>query len=183
MTAPIVEGFSVTHAAILDGTSGAEISTLYGCRTGTLDVDSDSFDNTGDDQVLSTWQWFNFATVTVDSGFLPYSTAALLTGAAITSSGAAPNDTWSIPIWNVSALNQQRRPLLLRCASRKSTGESNRFIDFVMYQVQFAPFKFDGPKYKDGLVVTYTGKCLMSKTDEKGQALTEQAIGRIVSHG
>lgn len=181
MTAPIVEGFSVTHAAILNGTTGAELADIYGCRTGTLDVDSDSFDNTGDDQVLSTWQWFNFATVTIDSGFMPYATMALLTGATIISSGTAPNDYWTLPMWNVGALNQQRRPLLLRCASKTSAG-AVRSLDFVMYQVQFAPFKFDGPKYKDGLVVTYSGKCLMSSVDERGQALTEQAIGRIISH-
>jgi hypothetical protein len=181
VTVPIVEGFSVTRASVLDGTTGAETAQIYGCRTGTLDIDSDSFDNTGDDTVLSTWQWFNFATVTIESGFLPYTTLALLTGATISSSGTAPNDWWHIPVWNISALNQQRRPLLLRCSSRSLTA-SNRFLDFVMYQVQFAPFKFDGPKYKDGLVVTYSGKCLMSSTDEKGAALTERSIGRIVSH-
>lgn len=181
MTLPIVEGFSVTRAAILDGTTGAETAQIYGCRSGSLDIDSDSFDNTGDDQVLSTWQWFNFATVSIESGFLPYATIALITGATITSSGTAPNDWWHLPIWNVGALNQQKRPLLLRCSSR-STTVSGRYIDFVMYQVQFAPIKFDGPKYKDGLAVTYSGKCLMSTVDEKGSALTEKAIGRVISH-
>lgn len=181
MTAPIIEGFSVSRAAILDGSTGAETAQIYGCRSGTLDIDSDSFDNTGDDQVLSTWQWFNFATVTIESGFLPIALIALITGATVTSSGTAPNDWWSMPIWNAGALNQIKRPLLLRCPAR-STTVANRFIDFVVYQVQFAPIKLDGPKYKDGLVCSYSGKCLMSSVDEKGVALPEKSIGRIVYH-
>jgi len=182
MTAPIAEGFSISHAAILSGTTGAEVGDLYGCRSGSLDVDAGSFDNTGDDQVLSTWQWFNFATVTIDSGFIPFTTMALLTGATMSSSGTAPNDWWHLPLWNAGSLNQSRRPILLRMPSKNSDGTASRFIDIVLYSCQLAPIKFDGPKYKDGLVVSWSAKCLMSSVDEKGTALSEKAIGRLVSH-
>ena len=69
----IIEGFSLSHAAILDGTVAAtEVADIYGIREGTLDVSTDSYDNTGDDQVLSTWNWINYATLSITSGFIPF---------------------------------------------------------------------------------------------------------------
>lgn len=180
MSAPIVEAFSVSHAAILDGSTGAETAQLFGVRDGTVEIDSDSFNNTGDDQILSVWNWFNLATVTISSGFMPFSVISLLTGAAITSSGTAPNDYWNLPLWNESSLNQPSRPVLLRCPS-KTSGGTPRSLDFVLYKVQFQPIKFDGPSYKNGLTVSYTGQALFSSLDEKGNALPENAVGRLVS--
>lgn len=180
MTAPIVEAFSVSHAAILDGTTGAEAATVFGVRDGKLDIDTDSFRNTGDDTILSVWNWFNLATLDITSGFIPFSVVSLLTGAAITSSGVGPNDYWNLPLWNQSALNQPSRPVLLRAPSKDSLGNP-RSLDFVLYKVQFQPIKFDGPAYKNGLVVSYTGQALMSSVDERGVALPEPAIGRLVS--
>jgi hypothetical protein len=54
-------------------------------------------------------------------------------------------------------------------------------LDIILYSVQFNPIAFDGPSYKNGLVVNYSGKALMSSVDEKGAALAENAIGRIIS--
>lgn len=180
MTAPIVEAFSVTHAAILDGTTGAETADIYGVQDGTLDVDTGSFNNTGDDTIKSVWNWFNLANLTITSGFIPFEVVALLTGATITSSGTAPNDYWNIPLWNASSLNQPRRPVLIRCPSKLDDG-TVRSLDILLYNVQFGPLKFTGPSYKNGLVVSYTGQALMSSKDEKGAALAEDSIGRLVS--
>ena len=180
MPAPIIEGFSLSHAAILDGTTGAETADIYGVREASIEVDTDSFDNTGDDAVLSGWQWFNFATVSVKSGYIPMDLVALLYGATIVSSGAAPNDTFSIPLWNKGGLNSPTRPMLIRIPSKTSTGQV-RTLDVVLYKVQFAPITLEGPSYKDGLVASYSGKAMMSTVDEKGTNLTEAAIGRLVS--
>lgn len=180
MAVPTVEGFSLSHAAILNGTTGAELADLYGIREGTLEVDTDSYDNTGDDSVLSSWQWFNFATVTVQSGFLSFELLALLSGSTITSSGTAPNDNYSIPLWSEKSLNTVTRPLLIRVPSKDTAG-ATRFLDFVLFKVQFGPISFDGPSYKNGLLVSYSGKAVMSDNDEKGTALTDRAIGRLVS--
>jgi len=180
MPAPTVEGFSLSHAAILNGTTGAELSDIYGIREGTLEVDTDSFDNTGDDAVLSSWQWFNFATVTIQSGFLSLDMLALLSGSTITSSGTAPNDSYTIPLWSEKSLNTSSRPMLIRIPSKDTTG-NQRYLDVVLYKVQFGPISFDGPSYKNGLVVSYSGKAVMSDKDEKNTALTERAIGRLVS--
>lgn len=180
MAAPIVEGFSLSHAAILNGSTGAELADIYGIRQGSLDVDTGSFDNTGDDTVLSTWEWFNFATVSVEGGYVPFDTISTMTGAVITSSGAAPNDYYNLPLWNVNSLNQSTKPMLIRVPSKLSDG-TPRTLDFVLYKVQFAPIKFNGPTYKDGLVLSYSGKALMSSVDETGAALSENAVGRLVS--
>lgn len=180
MTAPIVEAFSVSHAAILDGTTGAEAADIFGVRDGTLAINSSSYSNTGDDAILSVWNWFELATLTISSGFIPFSVVSLITGAAVTSSGAAPNDYWNLPLWNESSLNQPTRPVLLRCPSKDSAGNP-RNLDFVLYKVQFQPINFNGPTYKNGLTVSYTGQALMSSVDETGTALTDSAVGRLVS--
>ena len=176
----IVEGFSISHAAILNGTTGAELADIYGVREGTLDVDSDSFDNTGDDTVLSTWSWINFATISITSGYVPFNVLSLLTGATITSSGSAESIYYDLPLWNEKALNQSPKPVLLRVPSKDSAGLV-RNLDIILYKVQFDPISFDGPSYKGGLVLNYSGKALSSSTDEKATALSEKAIGRLVS--
>lgn len=179
-TSPIVEGFSLSHAAILDGSTGAEKHDIYGVRQATIEVDTDSYDNTGDDAVLSSWQWVNFATVTVQSGYIPFDMVADLSNTTITSSGTGTSMSASMALWGVNALNVSPRPMLCRIPSRDSGGAS-RVLDIVLYKVQFAPMSFDGPTYRDGLVVSYTGKAVMSSTDEAGQPLTEQSIGRIIT--
>lgn len=195
-----VEAFSVSHAAILNGTTRANSivnsgsadltpwGDVYGIREGSLEVDTDSYDNTGDNAVLSTWFWFNYATLTISGGYMPFELIQGLTGAVMTSSGAAPNDLYELPIWNDVSLNQPTRPVLIRCPSKDSAG-TVRNLDIVLYKVQFQPISFDGPAYKDGLVVNYNGKALISSTYEDGTALPNQpgtttpdrALGRLIS--
>jgi len=189
VVSPIVEGFSLTHAAILNGTTGAEEAAgdIYGVRSGSLELDTDSYDNTGDDAVLSSWNWFNFATLTVQSGFVPFDTIQLLSGTQVKSSGTGAAQTHSLALWEERQLNTSTKPVLIRVPSRDTTGQA-RWLDFIIYKVQFDPISFDGPAYKDGLLLNYSGKALMSSTDEKGQpvldsvtGLPTKAIGRIVS--
>ena len=182
MATRIFEGFSVSHAVILNGTTGAEETNgdIYGVREASLEVDIDSYDNTGDDAVLSTWYWFNFATVTVQAGYVPFDLLALIAGDTVTSSGTAPNDYYNVPLWSEGSLNQPRRPLLIRVPSKDSLGVV-RIFDFILYSVQFEPFGFDGPTYKDGLLLNYSGRALLSSKDEAGVTLSERAIGRLVN--
>jgi hypothetical protein len=182
MATPIVEGFSISHAAILDGTTGADYvdGDIYGIRQGSLEIDSDSYDNTGDDSVLSSWFWFNYANVTVQSGYVPFKTIAYLAGSTVTSSGTAPGDYYSLPLWNETMLNTAPKPMLIRVPSKDKDGIV-RTLDFVLYKVNFQPFGFDGPSYKDGLLLNYSGRAVMSDKNERGQALSERAIGRLIS--
>jgi hypothetical protein len=177
----IIEGFSVSHAAILDGvTAATEVADIYGIREGTIDVDTDSYDNTGDNTVLSTWSWINFATLSITSGYVPMAVLALLSGSTLVSSGATDSTAFSLPLWNEKSMNQPTRPVLIRVPSKDSAGTPRRF-DIILYKVQFNPFSFDGPSYKDGLALNYSGKALMSSTDEVGTALTDRAVGRLIS--
>lgn len=174
------EGFSVSHAAILNGATGAETADIYGIREGSIELDTDSYDNTGDDAVLSTWNWFNFATVSISSGYVPFATIALLTGVAFTSSGTGQATQYEMPLWSEKSLNAPAFPVLIRVPSKDSDGFA-RNMDFVLYKVQFEPISFDGPSYKDGLVLNYSGRALMADKNEKGSALTDRAVGRLVN--
>jgi hypothetical protein len=187
----IVEGFSISHAAILDGTSGgypfggpsdATDGDIYGVRDGSLEPDLDSYDNTGDDTVLSRWFWFNFVNVSVSGGYVPLKMVALLTGETIQSSSTGANTVYSLPLWTQASLNVAPKPMLIRVPSKDSTGKI-RTIDIVLYKVQFQPITFDGPTYKDGLVINYAGTALSSSLDEKGQTLPngQVSIGRFMS--
>lgn len=189
MVSPIVEGFSLSHAAILNGTTGLEetFGDIYGIRSGSLELDQDSYDNTGDDAILSTWYWANKVNVTVQSGYVPFNTLGLISGSVVTSSGSGDAQTFSLPLWEQNSMNTTPRPMLIRVPSKDKNGVQ-RVLDFVLYKVQFQPFSFDGPSYKEGLLLNYNGSALFSDTDEKGQPVLDsrtgeptKAIGRLLS--
>lgn len=178
MASPIVEGFSISHAAILDGATGLEeeFGDIYGIRSGSLELDQDSYDNTGDDAILSTWYWANKVNVTVQGGYIPFKTLSLISGSVITSSGADADQTFSLPLWEENTMNTQPRPMLIRVPSKDSTG-AVRLLDFILYKVQFQPFSFDGPSYKEGLLLNYNGSALFSSVDETGAAVLDSRTG------
>ena len=189
MSSTVFEGFSLSHAAILDGTTGAEEvnGDIYGIRSGSIELDTDSYDNTGDDAILSTWFWFNKATLTVQSGYVPMETIAMLSDSRVTSSGAVGSEHYTLPLWEERSLNVPAHPVLIRIPSKDKDGVS-RTLDFVLYKVLFQPFTFDGPTYKDGLLLNYTGTALMSSKDDKGAAVLDsvtgspsKSIGRLLS--
>lgn len=189
MASPIVEGFSLSHAAILDGSTGLEeeFGDIYGIRSGSLELDQDSYDNTGDDTILSTWYWANKVNVTVQGGYIPFRTLALLSGSVVTSSGSGASETFSLPLWEENSINTQPRPMLIRVPSKDKDGLV-RVLDFILFKVQFQPFSFDGPSYKEGLLLNYNGSALFSDTDEAGNPVLDsrtgqptKAVGRLVS--
>lgn len=186
---PTVEGFSLSHAAILNGTTGLEeeFGDIYGIRSGSLELDQDSYDNTGDDAILSSWFWANRVNVTVQAGYIPFQTIALLSGSQVASSGAGDAQQFSMPLWEERQMNTSPRPMLIRVPSKDKNGLI-RTLDFILFKVQFQPFSFDGPSYKEGLLLNYGGTALFSDTDEKGQPVLDsvtgnptKAIGRLVS--
>jgi hypothetical protein len=186
---PTVEGFSLSHAAILDGETGLEeeFGDIYGIRSGSLELDQDSYDNTGDDAILSTWYWANKVNLTVQSGYVPFQTLSLISGSNVTSSGANGSETYSLPLWEENSMNTQPRPMLIRVPSKDKNGVIRR-LDFILYKVQFQPFSFDGPSYKEGLLLNYNGSALSSDVDEKGNPVLDsrtgqptKAYGRLVS--
>lgn len=186
MAVSTFEAFSVSHAAVLDGTTTADNVTagtdIYGVEEASITPNSDEFANNGDDQELSYWYWMNNADVVVRGGYLSMETAKLITGAAITSSGTGASQMFKQNLWQDDTFNTAPFPLLIRCPSRDSGGVV-RTLDFVLYKVQCKPMEIDGPRYKDGLKVSFNGKALLSTADETGTALGSgrKAVGRIVS--
>jgi hypothetical protein len=179
------EGFGVSHAAILDPDGVVpggmhEFGDIYGVRSATIAADSGNYDNTGDDFVLSTWYWINFATVTVEAGYVPFETIALMQGDVTTSSSVSGGVSYSVPLWSECSQNTAPRPMLVRIPAKDLDGEL-RTIDFILYRVHFGPISFTGPSYKSGLLLNYSGKAVLSSTDEAGNALAERAIGRLAS--
>lgn len=177
----IVEGFSLSHAAILGANGLAETwGDIYGVRSGSISVQSQNYDNSGDDFVLSTWFWFDYGEISVQAGYISFEQIAELSGAPLTSSGTAPNDYFELPLWTEDSLNQPTRPMLIRVPSKDKDG-GIRTLDFILYKVQFQPFSFDGPSYKNGLLLNYAGRALISDKDEAGNALSKRALGRLIS--
>lgn len=95
MTTPItsaarrtIEAFSVTYAAILDRTTAAQ-TKLPGVRTANITPDTGQVDNTGDDRVMSSWNFFNKGNLTVEGGFLSLDLYAKLTSSVVTVGGSS----------------------------------------------------------------------------------------------
>jgi hypothetical protein len=173
------EAFSLSAASILSGTTGADQQQVYGIRTGTLSANISQYDNTGNDVVLSRWVWSDYATVTIESGFISWALYTQITGTTIGSSGSAPNDYYSVPLWDSISLNQPTMPMRLRSTAKDSNGRIQTF-DIILYKVQFNPINFTGPAYKTGLNFSCSGTALYSTQDEVGNALANRTIGRIV---
>ena len=178
----ILEGFSVTHAAILDGDTGAEEldGDIYGIENANITPDLGTFDNVGDDVVKSTWDWFNKALIAIQAGYLPFDLVALIYGPSVSSSGSGADIRYDLPLWEKRGSNIITRPLQVRCEAKDSNGNA-RWWDFVYFKAKFKPLSFTGPAYKDGLKINYEATILMSSIDEAGNVLAYEAVGRIVS--
>lgn len=183
------ESFSITHAMILDGVTRAEdvplVTTdgangdIYAVESGTLTADIANYDNTGDDTIRSRWYWLNFATIQVTAGFLTWPTYTSLTGEAITSSSVGGGgQIYRAPLWTTRSMNVAPHPVLLRCEAKTHAGDL-RYLDFVLYKVQFSPISFQGPEYKTGLKINYSGTGLSTTLDETGNTVVE-AIGALI---
>jgi hypothetical protein len=188
MADPRVEAFSLSRVAILDGTTGLEETDgrLYTVNSATIELDADSFDNVGDDLIRSTWNWGNRGNLSVQGGYIPFRTLSLIYGLTTVSSGSGADQVFSQLLWERKSMNPVPRPVLIRMPSRDAAGIA-RNLDIILFKVQFAPITFDGPAYKDGLKINYTGQALFSDVDEVGDPVLDSsgnatdAIGRIVS--
>jgi hypothetical protein len=184
----IFEGFSLSHVAVLDGVTTAEDaaqtvgSDVYGVRNASLTPDTGQFDNEGDDFVLSSWYWLNFANLEVQAGYLSLAVMVAITGSVLSSSGSTSTIKYGVDLWHEDMFNVATKPVLVRVPSKDSLGNVRR-LDFVLYKVQFGPITFGGPAYKAGLEVNYTGRALASLTNETGAAFADakKRIGRIIS--
>lgn len=291
-----VEGFSVSHAQILTagqsflqalGQAAAVGEDIYGVAEAGLDPDLGSYDNEGDDSIMSTWDWINKADLKVKAGYvsfpliasitnrpidtitasagtsevqtlhgtatggtftvtfrgqttaaIPYNETAANIGTAIralstvgagnlvaaggplgtadvtlTFSGALASSAietltigatsltggtvtvatttegtpgnkagFGIDLWHEDAVASQPRPMIIKMPSKDENGVPADFV-IGLYKVQFKPFTFDGPSYRDGLKVNYDGTALGSVNDELGAPFADgkKRFGRLLA--
>jgi len=188
MPTNIMEGFSLSQVAILDGATSAEdaLNTLgtdlYGVRSAAIAPDVGNFDNEGDDAVLSSWFWLNFATISVTAGYISLPVLAAITGKAISSSGSGATQKYGFDLWHEDHFNVSPKPMLIRVPSKDSAGAVRR-LDIILYKAQFGPFTFSGPAYKAGMEVSFDARALASAADELGVAFVDgkKRVGRMVS--
>lgn len=188
---PVTEAFSVSHAQILTAgqtfldalaTAALDKEDIYGVNEASVEPDMDSYDNEGDDTLLSTWNWLNKADVTVQAGYLSFPLISELTGQPISSSGAEGSKVFGLDLWHEDSMNVAPRPMLIKMPSRDKSGARADFV-IGLYKVSFKPIQFDGPAYKDGLKVNYDGTALFSDVDEKGTKFPDgkRRVGRLLS--
>jgi hypothetical protein len=189
----IFEGFSISHAQILNGTDTFiesafaaydEDLDIYGVADGSLEPDSDSYDNEGDDVVLSTWDWLNKATISLQAGYVSFPVISSITGRAMTTTGTGLTTAYAMDIWHEDDFGAAAKPMILKCPSRDSKGAARDLI-IGLYKVTFGAMTFDGPAFKDGLKCNYNGTANYSGYDEAGVAFPDgkKRVGRLISVG
>ena len=191
----VVEGFSLSHAQICDGTTsfrdqlaaavGAGLD-MFGVNNASLAADTGNYENQGDDRTRSRWNWLNFATITVQGGYLSFPTYATLSGRPLTTlqtTGGTPvTNGYEMDLWHEDSMNVSPKPAMIVMPAKDSNGAVMRLV-IGLYKVQFGPIGFDGPAFKDGFKVNYEGTALMSATDEKGTVHTDgkERIGKLIA--
>ena len=180
MPNPIVSSFSLSHAGILDGKTAAEVADIYGVNEGSLELESDSYERTGDDRILSTTRWITKGTLSLRTNYMPLDTMALLYGTPVVSAA----NGYTMQLWTEKAMNIKPRPVVIVAPGEDSDGTPMR-TRYVLYKVKFGQIVFDQfPAYKEGLAFSLEGDALLSDKDELGQPFTDNLgarIGKIVA--
>jgi hypothetical protein len=188
---PVIEAFSVSHAQILAAgqdfltalaTAALAKEDIYGVNEASLEPDMDSYDNEGDDVILSTWDWLNKADLTVQAGYVSFPLIAELTGQTISSGTIGGKVIMGLDLWHEDSMSPAPKPVIIKMPSKDKAGNRADFV-IGLYKVSFKPIQFDGPAYKDGLKINYDGTALFSDTDEKGQPFADgkKRVGRLLS--
>lgn len=179
-----VSSFSLSHAAILDGETAAEVADIFGVNTGSLELESDTYERTGDDKILSTTRWITKGTLSLSTNYMPLDLMAILYGTPVVS-GAGENDM-TMQLWTEKGMNIRPRPVVVQAPGETADGVPLT-MKFVLYKVKFGQVSFDQfMSYKEGLGVTLEGDALLSDVDELGAPFTDDLgarIGKIVTVG
>ena len=184
----IFEGFSITHAQVLDGATAfaaaasTEALDIYGVDQASMNPQFDEYDNEGDDDILSTWSYLKFVDLDIRGGYFSFPLITTLTGAAVTSSGANAGIKYEQELWHEDSTNVAPKPVLLRALAKDSDGTPCR-VDLGFYRALFKPITFVGPKYKDGLKIGYMARALKSRKDEAGVAFVDgkKHVARVIN--
>lgn len=183
MTTPtqIFEGFSISHAQILSGTQSFEDAAfaaydddfdIYGISDASMEPDTDSYDNVGDDVTLSVWNWLNKVEIALQAGYISLPVASEITGRPITTAGTLAAVQYRFDIWHEDDFNVSSKPVMLKMPSKDSRGAARDLLVGV-YSFGFGAMTFEGPANKDGLKVNYNGVAAYTMYDELGVAFAD----------
>lgn len=179
MANPNISSFSLSHVGILDGTTNAEVADLFGVNEASLELETDTFERTGDDKILSTNRWITKGTVSFRTNYMPLDMMALLYGTPVVS-GA---EGISMQLWTEKSMNIKPRPIVCQAPGEDQDGNP-MVIKFVLYKVKFGQVSFDQfMAYKEGLAVSVEGDALLSEKDELGAEFADglgSRIGKVV---
>lgn len=180
MANPNLSTFSLSHVGILDGTTGAEAADLFAVNEGSLELESDSYDRTGDDRIISTNRWITKGTLSVSTNYMPLDVMALLYGTSVVSGASGI----SMQLWAEGSMNTVPRPVVIEAPGEDGDGVRYK-VKFILYRVKFGQISFGQfTSYKEGLAVSLEGDALLSTKDELGQAFADNLgarIGKIVA--
>ena len=180
MANPNVTSFSLSHLGILDGSTAVELADLYGVNEGTLELETDSYEITGDDKILSTRRWITKATLTAKTNYLPIDLMATLYGTPVVSAAGG----LTMQLWTEKAMNVAPRPVVVQAPAETDAGVPIN-LKVLLYKVKFGQISFDQfMSYKEGLAVSFEGDALLADKDELGAAFTDNLgarIGKIVT--
>lgn len=189
---PQVEAFSLKYARITDRETSfldAIAETLidssmefYGVNESSVEPDADSYQNEGNDAILSVWNWLNGAAVTVQAGYISFPLMAKMTGRPVVSTLSGEKQTLQTDLWHEDSFNVPPFPMIIHMPAKDADGNPLGLY-FGLYKVQFAPITFDGPAYKDGLKVNYAGTAMLSDRDETGMPFEDgkRRIGTLIT--
>ena len=180
MPNPNISSFSLSHVGILNGTTTAEIADLFGVNEGSLELETDQFERTGDDAILSTNRWITKGTVSFRTNYIPLDMMAALYGTPVTSAAIG----YSMQLWTEKAMNVAPRPVVVEAPGEDQDGNPNT-LRILLYKVKFGQMNFDQfMSYKEGLAVSFEGDALLADKDELGAAFTDKQgkrIGRLIT--
>ena len=177
-----VTAFSLSHAAILDGTTAAELADLFGVNEGSLELETDTYERTGDDKILSTNRWITKGTLSLKSNYIPMDLMAKIYGTPVVSGAGG----LTMQLWTEKSMNIAPRPVVVEAPGETEDGVPTK-MKFVLYKVKFGQITFDQfLSYKEGLAISLEGDALLSEKDELGATFADLAtmgarIGKIVS--
>lgn len=169
--AVFLEGFSISHAAILDGETTAEEAAkrdFYGVQSASVSANEESFEEVSNDIVIGSWNSISSINIEVSSGFMSLSIFDRFS--------FEDKKPLSLDLWNPSAINPAHVPILFRIPSRNQNGVYFNF-DIVLFNVKLKPYSLDSLSYKEGLKVSYKGQAFLSDVDEVGNVLPFRSFG------
>ena len=183
-TPAAISSFSLSHVGILNGSTSAETADLYGANDSSLELDSDIYERTGDDKVLSTARWITKGTLTVGTTYIPLPMVEALYGTPVVSATKDTKTSYTVQLWTEKGMNVAPRPVVLLAPGEDEDGVPMD-IKIVLYKVKFGPMSFSQSlAYKEGLAVSFEGDALLSDKDELGAAFTDglgARIGKIIA--